>query len=123
MKICESRHQFKVSNKNPIETTNLPCANVLTDLNAADNAIVLNWRSVHSRELLPTPIQVSPNFPHGRRINETVIFSPSGRFDTSEDCVYPATDIAQLQWRGSCVHQSNVDDVGGWIGSTKIIST
>jgi len=102
--------------------TNLPCINVLADLNAADKAIVLEWHSVQGRELLPTLIEISPNFPHRMCVDETTIFSPSRRLDAGEDCVYPATDIAELQRCGGRVHQSNVAPMGGWMGSTKIIS-
>jgi hypothetical protein len=122
MKICEGQGKFNKSNISPTATTNLPCANILADLNAADNAIVLKWRPVHSRKLLPTPIEISPNFPHTGCVDETMIFSPPRRFDTSKYCVYPAADIAKLQWGGGRVHQSNVAPVGGWMGTTKIIS-
>lgn len=103
-------------------TTNLPCANILTDFNAADNAVVLEWRPVHGLKLLPTPIEISPNFAHTGCIDETMIFSPPRCFDTGKDCMYPTADIAQFQWCRGRMHQSNVALMGGWMGTTKIIS-
>lgn len=111
-----------IGHKSPTARTNLPCANVLVSLSTPDNASVLEWGPVHIRKLLPTAIKISPNFPHTGCVNETMFFSPPRGFDTSKDCVYPAADIAQPQWYGGRVHQSNITLMGGWMETTKIIS-